>query len=129
MDEKFKDDELLLRAVWPPTKRPDFWKSNGKISSAALKVKNGLSVNRTAHLTLEEAVNFTASRLNGSIVSISVKSCSFVNAFVKYAPSNDNEFHSEIYGNKEQDALSDEQAFVLAKEAKLVYRPNAEYII
>lgn len=129
MDENFKDDELLLRAVLPPTEKPSFWKSNGKISSAALKDKRGLSVNRTAHLSLGEAVRFTASRLRGPIVSISVRSCKYVKALIIYLPSSDNDFHSEIHGSKEQKILSDEQALILARQARLEYRPNSEYII
>ena len=37
MDETFDERELLLRAVWPENRRPDFWE-NGRLSSAALKI-------------------------------------------------------------------------------------------
>ena len=42
MDETFSEQESLLRAVYPATRRPDFW-NNGRLSSAALKDKRGRS--------------------------------------------------------------------------------------
>ena len=45
MDETFSEQESLLRAVYPATRRPDFW-NNGRLSSAALKDKRGLSEER-----------------------------------------------------------------------------------
>ena len=118
MDEIFNETEQLLRAVWPANRRPDFWK-NGRLSSAALKDKRGLSVNRTSDLPLEDAVIIMSEQLSGLIVSISVTACNAVNAYVKYCPSQTNIYHSEIHGSPPEVMLSDTQAFLLARQAKI----------
>lgn len=126
MDEKFEDHELLLRAVLPANRRPDFWQ-NGRLSSAALKDKRGLSVDRTYDRPLEAAVATMASRLKGYIVSITVPSCNAVQAYIKYCPS-DNIYHSEIHGSQTEVELSDIQALLLARGANVEYIPNGEYM-
>lgn len=118
MDGTFDDRELLLRAVWPADRRPDFWR-NGRLSSAALKDKRGLSVNRTSDLPLENAVSLMSEKFSGLIVSISVVACKAVDAYVKYCPSGDNIYHSEIHGSPTEIVLSDTQAFVLARQARI----------
>lgn len=118
MDATFDDRELLLRAVWPADRRPDFW-NNGRLSSAALKDKRGLSVNRTSDLPVENAVSLMSKKFSGLIVSISVVACKAVDAYVKYCPSNDNIYHSEIHGSPTQIVLSDTQALILARRAKI----------
>lgn len=128
MDEKFKDNEFLLRAVWPPNRRPDFW-VNGRLSSAAFKDSAGLSVNRTGDLSLEEVVNFTSKRFRGRIVSVTTIDCNFVHACLRYKPSKENELHSEIHGSETEIVLSDEQALILARRATIEYIPNSEYMI
>lgn len=128
MDERLGPNEKLLRAVWPPTRRPNFW-VNGRLSSAALKDKYGLSVDRTFDRTVRDAVEVMKKRLQGFIVSFTVLDCSFVNAYVKYCPSESNDYHCEIHGSKSDVMLSDEQALILARAAVLEYEPNAEYKI
>jgi hypothetical protein len=118
MDATFNEQELLLRAVWPADRRPDFWR-NGRLSSAALKDKRGLSVNRTHNLPLSDAVLLMSQRFNGLIVSISVAACNSVDAYVKYCPSEGNIYHSEIHGSTTEVVLSDEQALVLARLARI----------
>lgn len=128
MDELFEQREKLLRAVRPPDRRPDFW-VNGKLSSAALKDKRGLSVDRTYDRTLESAIEFMKSRLEGYIVSISVPACNLAQVCLKYLPSRDDVYHCEIHGSETEIVLSDLQALLLARAAKLEYEPNAEYKI
>lgn len=118
MDGTFNENELLLRAVWPPNRRPDFWE-NGRLSSAALKDKRGLSVNRTYDLPLENAVLIMSEQFSGLIVSISVAACNAVDAYVKYCPSQTNVYHSEIYGSPTEVMLNDTQAFLLARQARI----------
>lgn len=120
MNEKFDDSEFLLRAVLPANRKPYFWKQNGKLSSAALKDKNGLSVDRTYDRTIEDAAATTRLNLHGTIASISVPSCNEVHAFLSYCPSARNRYHSEIHGSKTKILLSDEQAFLLAQKAILL---------
>lgn len=126
MDRPFEEREKLLRAVWPVDRRPDFW-INGKLSSAALKDKRGLSVDRTYDRPLESAIEFMKNRLQGCIISIPVPTCNAVQVCLKDLPSNENIYHCEIHGSKTEAVLSDRQALLLARAAKLVYEPNAEY--
>ena len=128
MDKTFDMHERLLRAVYPANRRPDFWK-DGKLSSAALKDKKGLSVTRTYDRPLKDAVLWMSQHFQGTIVSISVASCSAVQACVKYRPSQTNPYHSEIHGSETQVELSDLQALILARQATLEYVPNSEYMI
>ena len=106
MDGTFIENEQLLRAVWPANRRPDFWE-NGRLSSAALTDKRGLSVNRTYDLPLENAVLIMSEQFSGLIVSISVAACNAVNAYVKYCPSQTNVYHSEIHGSPTEVMLND----------------------
>lgn len=126
MPFEFEEMELLLRAVWPANQRPDFWR-NGKLSSAAFKDKRGLSVNRVYDQSLQEAVNFIRKTLAGVIVSLTVKDCNTVQAYVKYCPSSDNKYHSEIHGSKTEIMLSDNQALSLARKAILVSSPKVQW--
>lgn len=118
MDGTFNENEQLLRAVWPANRRPDFWE-NGRLSSAALKDKRGLSANRTYDLPLENAVLIMAEQFSGLIVSISVAACNAVDAYVKYCPSQTNVYHSEIHGSPTEVMLNDTQAFLLARQARI----------
>jgi len=124
--EDFNSDESLLRAVFPPNKRPNFWR-NGKLSSAALKDKNGLSVDRTYNRTMDEAVEYIRQTKQGCIFSIGVNDCKVVEALIIYCPTQ-NPFHSEIHGSAESVILSDLQAKSLAEVARMEYDNCCEII-
>lgn len=128
MNENFKECELLLRAVYPENKKPDFWK-NGRLSSAALKDKRGLSVTRTYDRALVDSINWMKQNFQGSIISISVSDCCLVKASIKYRPSKSNKYHSEIHKNETEVELSDEQALVLSRKAKIVFEPIVQYAV
>lgn len=115
MDNKFEETEMLLRAVLPATM---YWK-NGKLSSAAFKDKNGLSVNRVYDQNLETAITTMKSRFCGSIVSVLVKDCNDVSACVKYLPSKNNAYHCEIHQSEVIKILNETQAKHLANVAKV----------
>ena len=106
MDATFSDKESLLRAVYPPARKPIFWQ-NGKLSSAAFKDKKGLS-----------------QRFVGFIVYVTVSDCKKVNAYVKYCPSSNNKYHSEIHGSEKSVELNNIQAFILARSAKIQVNPS-----
>ncbi len=116
MDENFKSDESLYRAVLP---KDMFWKKDGTLSSAAFFDKKGLSVDRGYYRPDIEVVDFMHEILNGSIVSFKVEECNQVNAKVKYLPSRNNKYHSEVHG-KETKELSNKQRKYLATHAKIV---------
>lgn len=123
MDEIFDENEALLRAVLPASRRPDFWR-NGRLSSAALKDKNGLSVDRTYDRAIGDSVAVMVQRLAGFIVSVTVDNCNKVQACIRYKPSKTNPYHSEIHGSNSEVMLNDIQALTLARSAKIEYMPN-----
>ena len=128
MDETFSEQELLLRAVYPATRRPNFW-NNGRLSSAALKDKRGLSVERTYDRTVKDATLSMSQRFQGLIISITVPACNAVQAYIKYCPSQNSPYHSEIHGSQTQVELSDTQALLLARSATIQFVPNLEYYV
>ena len=128
MDSKFDESESLVRAVYPESQRPDFWE-NGRLSSAALKDKRGLSVTRTYDRSVKNTVEWMTLHFKGAMVAITVRACTVVQAYVKYCPSKTNEYHSEIHGSQEKIELSDFQAFYLARQATLEFCPNYQYIV
>lgn len=113
MDNNFDSRELLLRAVLPISL---YWK-DGRLSSAAFKDKNGLSVSRTYERNLNIAVESMRSFFTGDIISVSVENCNSVNACVKYLPSQTNKYHCEIHRSDTVRLLSDFQAKHLASVA------------
>lgn len=123
MDCIFSEKELLLRAVLPPDRRPDFWK-DGRLSSAALKDKHGLSVERTYDRSLEDSINYMLLHLHGFVASVGVSDCKDVSAYIVYMPSSTNKYHSEIHGSSTDIVLSDIQAKKLAKRSVKRYDPN-----
>lgn len=116
MDSIFSSDELLLRAVYPENKKPRFW-HNGKLSSAAFKDKRGLSVDRMGDRTLDVSIASMRRKFQGSIVSVTVATCNSVNAYLRYLPSAQNRYHSEIHGSETRIELSDYQALKLTRSA------------
>ena len=127
MDNNFSQNEFLLRAVYPENIKPFYWK-NGHLSSAALKDKKGLSVDRTySRDLLTSAIEMRKRNLKGYIFSFSVKSCLKVNTYLFYNPSKENIYHSEINLSKTRVDLTDHQAYILSREAKVVLKPD-EYI-
>lgn len=128
MDSKFDANESLVRAVYPENQRPDFWE-NGRLSSAALKDKKGLSVTRTCDRSLKDTVEWMTLNFKGAMVAITVRACTTVQAYVKYCPSQNNPYHSEIHGSEEVIELNDYQALYLARQATLEFRPNFKLAI
>ena len=115
MNPKFDNDESLIRAV---RFKPRYWE-NGRLSSAALKDSNGLSVTRTYDRSIKDTLGWMRQNFEGVMAVITVQSCIDVRAYVKYCPSQTNKYHSEIHGSKEIIELSDFQALYLARHATL----------
>ena len=120
LPKKFNDSELLLRAVLP---RPNYWR-NGRLSSAALKDKYGLSVDRTYTRTLNDSIQYMKNHLSGSIVSFTISDCHSVSAVVKYMPSLTNKYHCEIHGSADRVLLDTDQAHELACRAIIQFSVN-----
>lgn len=128
MDSKFDENESLVRAVYPENQRPSFWE-NGKLSSAALKDSKGLSVTRTYDRTLKDTVEWMKLHFKGAMAAITVRACFAIQAYVKYCPSQKNEYHSEIHGSTETIELSDFQALYLARQATIEFYPNFQFMV
>lgn len=102
---EFEKEEKLFRVIRPGSM---FWKSEGKLSSAAFKDKNGLSVDRAMGRADEAAVSLLENRLKdkGAVVSVKVRQCEKINAVVRYLPieyeKERNPYHSEIHGSTDK---------------------------
>lgn len=121
MDNIFEDAERLYRAVYPPSHPGLFWKKDGSLSPSAFADPHGLSVERGFYRKPEEVVEKMKKTFSGCIVSLSVRNCRDVGAVVKYLPSRDNGFHSEVHGSDTVALLSKSQRFHLAEVANKEY--------
>lgn len=117
MTDIFLDDEKLYRAVRPIDM---FWKEDGTLSSAAFQDSNGLSVDRGNYREDREAKRRLLMNLHGTVVMFSVKDCNDVTAIVKYLPTEDNEYHSEVHKSVTEKKLTKSQQRHLAKVAKII---------
>lgn len=120
MDDHFKKDEKLYRAVYPPEVMDMFWKRDGSISSAAFADADGLSVDRGYYRSDMEVIHDMESRFDGHIISLYVKNCLDTGAIVEYLPSRSNKYHSEIHGSPTNLLLSKSQRRFLARKAVIV---------
>lgn len=121
MDNTFENTEKLYRAVYPPSHPGMFWKKDGRISPSAFADPKGLSVERGFYRKSEEIIKKMKKTFSGCIVSFSVHNCRDVDAVVKYLPSKNNDYHSEVHGSDTVVLLSKSQRFHLAKVANNEY--------
>ena len=117
MDDHFNKNEKLYRAIYPPEVNAMFWRKDGTVSSAAFADPKGLSVDRGNYRTDAEVIDNMKKRFTGRILSLYVKHCIYTGAVVKYLPSKNNPYHSEIHGNDTTPLLSKSQRLFLAKHA------------
>ena len=90
----FEPDEKLLRAVrnWP-----NFWKKDGRISSAAFKTRTtetGTSVFRQAGRNLKECVEDVSKKLEGAVVSVTYDICQ--KSKIDVIETNPQTYHCEL---------------------------------
>ena len=117
MNNQFAADEKLYRAVLPLDM---FWKKNGKVSSAAFYDPKGLSVERGYYRDDIEVSKIMHERFRGNIVYNFVEHCNSVNALVKYLPSHNSVYHSEIHKDNDTKLLTESQRKHLAKNAIII---------
>lgn len=120
MNNIFRNDELLYRAVFPPEHRKMFWRDDLHVSSAAFLDKNGLSVERGDYRSEEEVVLNMKKSFIGCIISVTVELCLAVNAFVIYKPTKRSKYHTEIHGSDKNPLLSPSQRRHLSNYCKIV---------
>lgn len=121
MDDHFKSDEKLYRAVYPPEIVSMFWRRDGSLSSAAFADPKGLSVDRGAYRSDADVIAVMSSRFTGRIVRMYAKYCFDIGAVIRYMPSKNNPWHSEIHGSDTSLLLSKSQRLYLAKKAVVCY--------
>lgn len=121
MNDTFDSREKLFRAVYPPTHPGLFWKRDGGLSTSAFADPKGLSVDREGDRTTSEAVSEIRKRLHGCIVSVTAGDCWETDAIVRYLPSKNNPYHSEIHGSETEALLTKVQRFHLASQAVVEY--------
>ena len=119
MDNTFKLTEKLYRAVYPPEVADLYWKKDGSISSAAFADPKGLSVDRQGNRDEGDVIDHMRQQFNGHILSIYVKTCESIGAVVRYLPSKQNCYHSEIHGSQDTVLLSKAQRRYLASHARI----------
>ena len=119
MDNTFLPDEKLYRAVYPPEMVEMFWRKDGSVSSAAFADPKGLSVDRGNYRTDETVIAELQKRFVGHVISLYVKNCSDIGAIIRYLPSKNNPYHSEIHGGETSALLSKSQRLFLARKAKV----------
>lgn len=120
LDDTFELNEKLYRAVYPPEISEMFWRKDGTISSAAFADPRGLSVDRGNFRPDDEVITSMQKRFTGRIISLYVKNCIDIGAYVKYLPSASDPYHSEIHGNDTTVLLSKQQRLFLAKKAVVI---------
>lgn len=120
MDDLFKGNEKLYRAVYPPEVMSMFWRRDGSLSSAAFADAKGLSVDRGNFRSDPEVKEAMQKRFSGSIIRLYVKNCMETGAPVLYLPSRKNPYHSEIHGSETCTLLSKQQRYHLARKAVLI---------
>ena len=120
MDKRFRPEEKLFRAVYPPEVAEMFWRFDGRVSSAAFADPKGLSVDREGSRSIEQIVASMKKKYNGRILFIRTKNCNEIGAVVKYLPSRSNPYHSEVHGSDSVVLLSKVQRRHLADKAVTV---------
>lgn len=120
MDNNFTEYESLYRAVYPPEINRMYWKDENHISSAVFLDKKGLSVERGNFRLDDEVVKEMKKSFVGRIISVTVKHCLKINAYVVYKPTKRSLYHSEIHGSEKQIVLSPSQRRFLSVNSRLV---------
>lgn len=123
MEETIKIREKLFRAAFPDK---IYWnEGRARFSTALFKDKNGTSVDRDGDRTSEEAINkildiFPKEKVQ-AIVSITAGFCYDLPAYLKYVPSPNDEYHSEIHDSIEKPGLSGSKTRKLLKKCSIEY--------
>ena len=93
--------EKLLRSIFP---QDLLWDTvRNKPSSAAFKDANGCSVDRTGDRTLPDSINYLKKRFkkNPAVAVLPKTTCDEIRVAVKYTPSKNNIYHTEIHDSEE----------------------------
>lgn len=124
MLEEIRDDEHMIRAVWPK-----YIKDDGSISSAAFKPRqkeSGVSVERTGDRPVPVAVLETKKLFSpeSGLVSVSVLDCKAAKTYLVFDPRDNHPYHSQIYSTPEMTPLDPVQWYDLASRAVVRISPS-----
>lgn len=124
MDIEVKENENLYRAV--KRSNPDYIIGKNKVSSAMFKDESGVSVSRDGGRSEKEVISsfkdspFWSKRLK-AIGRITNKDCQDVNVYVIEDPSQNDKYHSLIFGDKNKNNITNIQALRLSDKCAIVY--------
>lgn len=124
MDIEVKENENLYRAV--KRSNPDYIIGKNKVSSAMFKDEDGVSVSRDGERSEKEVINsfkdsnFWSKRLK-AIGKITNKDCQDINLYVIEDPSQNDKYHSLIFGDKNKKSVTNIQALRLSDKCTIVY--------
>lgn len=100
ISDTIEQPESLLRSISP---RDLLWDSvRKKPSSAAFKDANGCSVDRTGDRTLTDSIDYLKKRFkkNPAVAVLPKTVCDEIRVAVKYTPSKNNIYHTEIHDSE-----------------------------
>lgn len=117
MNDAFLPEEALYRAVYPPETAAMFWRKDGTVSSSAFADPKGLSVERGYYRPTAEVITSMKKHFKGNIIMLFSGDCFAVHAVVRYLPSKNNPYHSEIHGSEMELLLSKTQRLYLSRRA------------
>ena len=120
MDNTFKENEKIYRAVYPPEVADMFRRKDGSVSSAAFADPKGLSVDRGDFRTDNEVKADMQKLFSGMIIRLYAKNCTDIGAVLRYMPSKSNPYHSELHGSKSNKLLSKQQRLFLSRKAVIL---------
>ncbi len=114
-NSEIANTENLYRAV---RSNPNYWKEKfNRISTAALKDKRGLSVDRDGDRKQYEVIqSFQDRKWEGYLLYVQAKICKDIGTYLKPSPSHINNYHALILENENDIELSDEKCDKLCKE-------------
>ena len=129
MEETVQKNELLYRVI--KRSQPDSIDENGRPTSALLKQKDGVSVDRDGEREEEEIINTFKNRFNTrfkGLVRVGANIC--IDNFMAVIPeTSSNIYHAEIFENKNKVPLSQLKALILADNSDIVvYQPKVNWI-
>ena len=115
-----KDNEDIYRVVHPWNK---FWKKkHTKLSTAAFKDPNGLSVDRSYNRDADLVkIDFQNRDFKGSLISGNAKDCRTAGTYIKTAPSPTNQYHSLLLDSPKVLEISAEKREKLVKIFSVVF--------
>ena len=124
--KEFYDSETLLRGILHNKPGIDYYREDeNKATSAVFKDSKGISVNRTGcdkkyyDESLENLKNLQGHKFQ-KIGELNVSDCKILELYLKYCPTDDNEYHAEIHKSKNQTELTHKEYRNLAKNCKII---------